>query len=105
MSLKQGILEQAKTALHIFHEYEQARTAYMKPEERQKLMSQRFVSVDAVLSQLDKATEQIKQKTVNILNHVNIETGLTIIEKGNIKRFLSYYTEDVLAALGGENQK
>lgn len=111
MSLREKILEQAKTPDAIQAEIDSMRArmrmladwtvkgALVEAVERE------WVPKDVVCGLLDKAITEIKQKTVNILNQVNIETGLTVIEKGNIKRFLSYYTADVLVVLGGENQK
>ena len=43
--------------------------------------------------------EKIEQKALNMLNRVDDERGLTIIEKGNVKRFLSYYVDDVVGLL------
>jgi len=43
--------------------------------------------------------EKIEQKALNMLNRVDDERGLTIIEKGNVKRFLSYYVDDVVVLL------
>jgi hypothetical protein len=61
MSLKEKIREQAKFAFTIYQDYEETRTARMNPNERKKLMSQKFVSVDVVSGLLDKAIEQINQ--------------------------------------------
>jgi hypothetical protein len=43
--------------------------------------------------------KKIEQKALNMLNRVDDERGLTIIEKGNVKRFLSYYVDDVVVLL------
>jgi hypothetical protein len=43
--------------------------------------------------------QKIEQKALNMLNRVDDERVLTIIEKGNVKRFLSYYVEDVVVLL------
>jgi len=43
--------------------------------------------------------QKIEQKALDMLNRVDDERGLTIIEKGNVKRFLSYYVDDVVGLL------
>lgn len=43
--------------------------------------------------------QKIRQKAESILKRVDEERVLTIIEKGNVKRFLSYFYDDVDDAL------
>ena len=107
VSLKQKISEQAKTmaqlnrSCEVLEKLRTCRNCLGACEfEDEDSFKGRFVREDVISGLLDKATAQIKQKTVNILNQVDLESGLTIIEKGNVKRFLSYYVDDVLTVLG-----
>lgn len=43
--------------------------------------------------------QKIEEKALNMLNRVDDERHLTVIEKGNVKRFLSYYVDDVVVLL------
>ena len=104
MSLKEKILEQAKSefrcekCLREIPSYQKKHFANGQVCNGQVVEHWR-VSVDVVSGLLDTAIKEIKQKTVNILNQVDLESGLTIIEKGNVKRFLSYYVDDVVVLL------
>ena len=43
--------------------------------------------------------QKIEQNALDMLNRVDDERVLTLIEKGNVKRFLSYYVDDVVVLL------
>ena len=81
MSLREKIREQAKFAFTIYQDYEETRTARMNPNERKKLMSQKFVSVDVVSGLLDKATEQILFRLRTYVKTVPVDMAISIVEQ------------------------